>query len=504
MCAWLFSDGFDFYSIAADVTERWDSGSITNLVATASTAFGVGQAAIPNNAGLTKAWGSNDGTIYANIRHKQVAGTLAGNYVALSFLDGTNAQVTLRWNEDGSITVHSGGVIGTTLGTYSAAFASSAWDSWQVKIVIHNTTGSVEIRKNGSASPIGAALTGVNTRAGSTNAYANKLTMITSASAGNNHQVDDLFLNSGTGADPATWPGDLRAITNTPNATAQAQFSQSPSSTTWGQTTASGSSASGQAANTLAWYKVTAPFTGTVSQIAMNLAAAITGKLNVALYDDTAGAPGSLLAQGTEKTNPAAGTQTFALGSSQSVVKGASYWMAFWSNAITSSGFFNGGSGLTRMTAALTYSATFPSTGAGAGSLSTAANGPYFGADLTSISSASLVGDTTQDGDTSYVFSATVGQEDLYSFPSLASLGVTPAAITGVLPFAICKKSDSGARTIDVRAKSGVTDTQAATTASPSLSYSFLGGFLPTDPNTSAAWTTGGVDALQVGPKVAA
>lgn len=505
MCAWLASDGFDTYSATADITERWDSGTIATIVAASGTAFAVGQAVTFNaSQTIAKAWGSNEATVYATLRTKQSGTTAAGNigkYVQLQ--DSATAQLTIRWNEDTSISVLSGGLTGTLLGTVAVgAFAVGAWDSWQVRAVIHASAGSVEIRKNGNTTPA-LTLSGVNTRGGTANSFVNRLLIGCTAGIASTHSLDDLFVNSASGADPATWPGDLRAVTQAPTGTAQAQFSQSPSTTTWGQLATGTTTNTGASANSLSWYKFTAPFTGSCSQIAMNLALAITGKVNLALYSDSSGAPDALLAQASEKTNPAAGTQTFALGSTTSITKGTTYWFALWSNVATTSSF-NGTTNQTRMLLAATYSATFPATAAGAGSLVTNANASYFAADLTSIAQYSLVADATQDADTSYVFSATVGQEDLFSFPSMASLGITPASFVGVLPFGIVKKSDSGARTIDIRAMSGVTDHQAATNASPGLTYAFLGGFLPTDPATSAAWTLAAVDALQVGPKVAA
>lgn len=504
--AYLHADGADTYSVAADVLQRWDSisGAVT-LVAAASTAFGVGGAiSISSASALTKAWASNEGTLFLSLRHKVASGSLASTGLFVQLSDVAGVQCSIRWNEDGSLTAYTGTTGGTLLGTATSAVGVGSWDSWQIKVVIHNTAGSIEVRKNGNATTPILNLSGVNTRGGGTgNNYANKIS-VGVLTASNPHLLDDFFLCSGSGAAPNDWTGDARAFTQAPNAAVQSQFSQSPSATTWGQLSTAASTNTGGAVNVLQWIKLTAPYSGTCSQIAMSLAAAITGKLNCAIYDDNAGAPGNLLAQGTEKTNPAIGVQTFTLGSTASVTKGASYWLAHWSNASTTSGVLNGTGAQTRMAAALTYSATFPSTGASASGLTTSAGGPYFAVDLTGISSASLVADTTQDGDTSYVYSATVGQEDLYSFPSLASMGITPASFIGILPFGIVKKSDSGARTIDIRAKSGATDAQAATNASPSLSYGFLGGFLATDPATSAAWALTAVDALQVGPKVAA
>lgn len=348
--AFLFADGMDWLAAAADITMRWDtaSGSGNAIVAAANTAFGVGQAfqfpASGSNT-LAKAWGSNDATIFGTIRRKQAGGTSGVAYFMVQFVETASIQCTIRWNEDTSITVASGAAGGTVIGSVAAgAFSVNSWDSWQFKVVIHNTAGSVEIRKNGSATPI-LSVTNVNTRAGSANAYANKIQVGESAASTTTHQFDDFLLCSSTGAAPNDWTGDLRGYTEAPSGTAQSQ----------------------------------------------------------------------------------------------------------WANT--------GGA-------------------------------------------SSLVSVQTNDGDTSYIASSTVAQEDLYTFPTLASASISPVTIAGVVPFAICKRSDSGARTVSVRCKSGATDTAVLTDAAVPLTYAFRGTMQATDPNTGAAWTTAGVNGMSAGVKI--
>jgi hypothetical protein len=498
--SFLFADGFDWLATAADITMRWDttSGALA-LVTAANTAFGVGGGLANNGATptLTKSWGSNDATIFGTIRHKQGSGTVATSCFYVQFLDTASAQVTLRWNEDTSITVMSGGVGGTLLGTVAAgAFAAGTWDSWQFKVVIHNTAGSVEIRKNGSASPI-LSLTNVNTRLGSTNAYANKVTL-GGNSASVSQQFDDFLLCSGTGAAPNDWTGDLRGFTEAPNGTAQSQWSYTPTTTTFGQTTTTGSSNS--TTNNIWYISATSPVAGTVGSVQFTLNATQTGGVNAALYDATgaAGAPGALLAQSTGVTSPTAGTLTFTFASPPSVTKGQSLWIAVWTASSVTSAFATTTS-WPRGLQTLTYTGTFPST---AGATVSTSNAPYAIASITLASAAQTINETTQDGDTSYVYSSTVGQEDLYSFPTLASQSISPATIAGVVPFAIMKRSDSGSRTVSVRCKSGSTDAAVLTDAAVPLSYAFRGTMVALDPATGAAWTTSGVNAMSAGIKV--
>lgn len=504
--AFLFADGFDFIAGASDVTLRWDS-QIGFSGPSQVTAFGVGQSGnfrlFTGGSTLTKTLPSNEGTIFVNLRMRRNGahtGTTANSYMQLR--DGATPQVTLIWDETGVLTARTGGTGGAILGTATAALNAASWDSFQIKVVVHNTAGSVEVRKNGSAPPAAPLLllTGINTRGGTTNNYANSLQLGANGNSGGvaeDWYYDDVFVFSGAGAVPNDWTGDLRAVTQAPSATVQSQLSVFPTSTAFGQLNA-GTAGLGPGPNSIHYIRVTAPLTGSVSAITVSLGSALTGKLNAALYTEASATSGALLGQATELTNPAAGLQTLTLTTPANVVRGTNYYVAVWANANTS--MFGTGTGILRATQALTYTGTFPAT---ATATATSTNSAAFvSAALGSITAQSAVGDATQDGDTSYVYGATVGAEDLYSFPSLASQGIAPVGIVGVMPFAIIRRSDSGARTASVRAKSGSTDAAAASSGSLGLSYGILQGFLTTDPDTLAPWTNAGVDALQVGVKV--
>lgn len=501
--AFLFADGFDWMANAInDLPMRWTSSSSgLAVVAAANTAFGVGGAlAVNSGSGISwskSAWGSNDATIFGTIRHKFLGGSSSGLFSSLQLQDSGASQVTLQFNEDGSIAVRTGPSAaegGTTISVFAGVHSISTWDSFQFKIVIHNTTGSVEVRKNGSATPI-INLTNVNTRGGTTNAYANGVKFYYNGT-GNAHQFDDLMLCSSSGAVPNDWLGDLRCWPNTPNGTAQGQWSIIPSPGTFGQT--SNPTTVGSQTNGIFYVSVTAPYAGTVNSVQFSLTTAQTGGVNGALYSDVAGAPGSLLAQSTGVTSPPSGPLVFTFASPPTVTKGQALWIAVWT---ATSNTYNGAStGVNRALQTLTYTGTFPSTAGGAVTLN--ASAPYAIASITLASNVQAVNETAQDGDTSYVYSSTVGQEDLYSFPTLASQSYFPQSIVGVVPFAIMKKSDAGARTVSVRCKSGSTDVAAITDAAVPNNYAHRSGMLTTDPNTSAAWTATGVNAATVGVKL--
>jgi len=105
-----------------------------------------------------------------------------------------------------------------------------------------------------------------------------------------------------------------------------------------------------------------------------------------------------------------------------------------------------------------------------------------------------------QDGDTTYVSSSTVSNIDEYTH------GATPAntgTIYGVQLCAVARKDTAGTRSHQNFIQSA--SASAAGAAYPlSLSYAWYLDVVESDPNTSAAWTKAGLDAAQLGVKVAA
>jgi hypothetical protein len=99
-----------------------------------------------------------------------------------------------------------------------------------------------------------------------------------------------------------------------------------------------------------------------------------------------------------------------------------------------------------------------------------------------------------------YVFSSTPGNQDLYE---LGDLTTTPSSILAVQARMFARKSDSGARSGQIRVRSAATEVGGADTML-STSYAWLSRVDVTNSNTGTAWTAAAVDALQIGPKVTA
>jgi hypothetical protein len=110
----------------------------------------------------------------------------------------------------------------------------------------------------------------------------------------------------------------------------------------------------------------------------------------------------------------------------------------------------------------------------------------------------SRVSDTTYDGDTGYVSSSTVGQQDTYG---IGALGTTPANIFAAQVNVLARKDDATTRQIATVLKSGAT-TQVGATQSLGSTYANYVDLYLTDPNTSAAWTPSAINAAKIGQKV--
>jgi hypothetical protein len=85
----------------------------------------------------------------------------------------------------------------------------------------------------------------------------------------------------------------------------------------------------------------------------------------------------------------------------------------------------------------------------------------------------------------------------------MEDLSHTPASIFGVQSSVYARKVDSGARELITPVRSGTTDSDSATNVL-ATSYLYYTELHATDPDTAAAWTISGVNAVEVGQKVEA
>ncbi|QHJ75224.1 hypothetical protein DELTA_31 [Brevundimonas phage vB_BsubS-Delta] len=111
----------------------------------------------------------------------------------------------------------------------------------------------------------------------------------------------------------------------------------------------------------------------------------------------------------------------------------------------------------------------------------------------------SRVSEPLVDGDTTYVYSSTVGAEDLYDLTDMTSI---PEQIHAVQTRVVARKDDAATRALKVALKSGASATVYGSDFFLSSSYVTKTDIYDADPATAAAWTKAGIDALKIGQKI--
>jgi len=492
--SWIIGDGFDYYGNNTDVSRSvWD---LVNGSLQTTTRFNLGQSwalGFSQTQALYKVIPTNESTIYVNFAHWR-QGALSGSatdfYIA--YRDAGTVQCSVVFQQDGTIVFRRGIDTGTVLATFNAAFVAQLWAHFQIRVVIDPAAGSISIRKNGQTTDTWSA-TGLNTRS-TANSYANQMAFATGNA---NSFFDDVLIFSGSGAAPNTWVGDVRAICLMPVAdTGQKQFAVNTPSTVVMQPGTSGSNTCNP--NIVYFYGGTTGASpsraGTVTKVSYFINGAVTGHFRVAIYDATGalGAPGALLGQSAELTALTASSYNdfiFSPGVPISALR--LYYIALIADvslSVTGTGFAN------QYTLARTYASGFPNPATGAAISNFIQPAPV----LTVSGNSWAVSEALANGDTDYVFDATVNDEDLYAMDDLP---VTPIAIIGVQSRIYVKKSDAGTRQAQLRISSAGTEVGGVDTVL-GTTYVYLNRIDTVDPATGLAWTLAGVNAVLVGQKV--
>ena len=497
----LFTEGFDKYASSGDFAMAgWtNNGAWLGLAGgyLGGYAFQCAYAApcVISNTFFT---GSNEPHVFGSIRTHFAESSPTGDWVGFSLNDGGTSQVTVTFNDQGGVQAYTGSTSGASLANVQGGTTVNQWDSFQFEIVISSTAGAIKIYKNGnSASPV-LSLSNVNTQGGTANAYVNGLSLI--ASGQNVATIDDMFLNSASGAAPTTLPGDMHAVQQVAASNVQSQFSSSELTTT-ANVNNSGAVVSGSYnANTAYFYPLVVPTkavpgtVGSVSSAMVELPSGFAGNVMVALYADASGVPGALLGSSNAVANPAAGNNTFSFTTAVAVPR--SVWFAVLSD--TACSINQQGASATLYILSQSYSSGFPATFQGA-SATTASGYPIVASATLSLDNFLQVSDYVEDGDASYVQSSTVGQEDIYA---LSSIPAQYTSVSAVTYYALWRKTDIGTRGAALSyAANGSADTTVAT-VSLGANYQYAQYGTGVDP-TSAVWTPTTVNGAHVGVKVA-
>lgn len=495
--ALIFMEGFDKYGVPNGNTSLL-SGLLTQgdwttaptgghtIVTGLSSTGGALQLGVAG-ATLNRSLGVNYSRLIAGIRFNS---SLVGS-CAVSFLDGAAAQCSVTVNAStGTISIRNGALSGTVIATSTAVVPANSTHYLEMDITFSNT-GAYQVWLDGIS-----ILSGTGDTTATANNFANQVSLQNAGGSPVN-VFDDFYLfdTSGT-VNNAVLLTSPRIETTFPTSDATVQFGI-------------GASILGSNTPRSLWINVSAnffvlrPVTPTRNCTLNSLGitpGASSGAINLRgmVYSDNAGAPGTLLTSGSTVTGMTLNTVlTLPLATPQSLTAGTQYWIGHMSDIAVTTGFYLADALVLSRSATVTFSSGAPSTApATVGASTDLVWGNITGV---GVNWYEVTGPPPQLN-TSYVFDATVGHEDLYNFNSLS---IPPIAIYAVAVKAHAAKTDAGPKTFSVRLKSGTTDSGGTGgTQAPGTSYTWFRSHFETDPNTGAAWTLTALNAAQSGVKV--
>lgn len=503
-----FIDGFDKYGPIGyvDIVTLIDDGEWTSLTGQYSlsvvasllgsgTALQVGSSGGASNIVLIKTLPANYARVVGglHIRPDDLA-----KHKGMQFRDGASDQFWLGIEAaTGRIQTRRGGPSSAIIATSTESIGVGAIACLEWDITFHNTTGIIKVWINGVLTSLN--LTAQDTCATANNYYNGFGFADLAASGISSNTVDHLYLWNFLAAGGAETP----ALTNP---TIESQFGSGDDTVAWtknagvlGTVSRTTTTTNAPAAGSLVLRPFTPPANCTINSVSFLPQATLsTAKYKAVIYSNSAGAPNALLSSGTEIVGTTAGT--FATGNlvtPQALIGGTQYWIGFINDSSVVLGLTD--TLLVGYRATNTYASGAPATAPAM--TSGQASWMLYG-NLTGLAANwPQVDENPPLGDKSYNSSATVSQEDLFSFPALAS---TPTTIYTVAVKANVARTDAGARTINLRTKSGATTGNGSTPGiSPPVSYGWVSSHFDLNPDTGLAWTAAGVNGAKHGIQIA-
>lgn len=517
----VFIDGFDKYGTTGSGNQAAGTGTglavpFLALLANeyTSVTFSVGTATIlaplsSNGQSIQLNTGANTAACTLNktmgASYTRIVGgmrirfdqTVSGAQIFMAFKDASGSiAASLAFSTTNQIQLYNSSSVLVNTTPLAPTIGSVHFLEWDIVV---GTTGAYTIYVDGAAQ-----ITGTGNFKPSTSSVWNNFVLGCSHGTGQPQMiftVDDLYIGDDTGTPLLTSP------------VVQTDFPTSDNSVTLANTAAAigdwdvrTSTTNAPGANELFLRKFVAPAGGcTLNSIStLSSTTSATAKFKAVVYADSGGSPNgqSRLAQATSDTIGCtlAIPITSALSAPLALTGGATYWLGFITD--TALAMYLNDANLNGVKAANTYTSGAPAT---CPTVTTGQNDWVVWGNVTGTTSNAyeVNQNPTPDsyGDYSYVQSSTVGNEDLYNFPSLA---VAPAQVHTVAIKGFIRDSDAGARTVTLNMKSGGTDgTGSAAAAQPLTTYGWMSSYFATDPNTSAAWTNTALNAALAGYKIA-
>ena len=177
----------------------------------------------------------------------------------------------------------------------------------------------------------------------------------------------------------------------------------------------------------------------------------LTGNVKFAIYDltGTSGAPGVALATSSVVNNPTTATNTATFSSPPTIVKGVVYYLA--SVHVTASYRGSNAAGGYTIILHASFPVNNPTFASGPSTITT-----VFGTPIVTVTNAAGVQELIEDGDTTYIYTAS-NVEDKYNMSAAVASNYT---VSAVQYYAMWKKADVGTRTATLSvAANGSVDT---------------------------------------------
>lgn len=236
--ALLFMDSFDHY-VTADLLDKWTASGITSAGSStitiapaagrrASGGLRLGLSGMPNNGVIYahKTVVATDPTCVSGFAygHGYAGANVNNGWAIAGIRDGAGPQISLCLNANNTLAVKRGDHQGTVLGNTAVALGAGIYTFVELKVLIHPSAGTVEVRFNGAA--VLGPLTGLNTRATANSAWTTlvfgtqpALSFNVVGGGSGNMDYDDVYLLDGAGAAPwNTFLGDCRVDARYPTA----------------------------------------------------------------------------------------------------------------------------------------------------------------------------------------------------------------------------------------------------------------------------------------------
>jgi len=496
----IFTESGDLYGppgVTANVSTQWTTVFGSSPIVVAGLSAPGYALRLVQSTNSIKNFNASFTRIAGSVRFQNTM--VAQNYI--SFLNGVTQVFTITFETSGAINLRTGAVGGAIIATAGAVPANSTHVlSWDVTIGGAGV-GTYVVNLDGVLLYSGTGNTG------NSQPSVNGIQTFIPGNSGNNFTIDDLII-----ADPTQPNYNSAFLTSNPvietqyvSGDNQTQFTNDgnvlPPNGFLGLTRVNDPASN--VANSLYLARVTAPSNCNLNSIALvPSTASATAKYKAVLYADSASAPGALLATGTEVVGAVAGTPiVMPFAAPPALVSGTYYWFGYINDTAVNMNTYDGASGLfVFRRKANTYTSGAPNP-AGTGFVADEDMhmwGIATGSDANFASLKLIPPPATAQSQT---HSSTVGQEDLFTFPALAT---NPSTIFGMAVKGLVAKSDAGARTVSLNVKSVSSDT---TGSAPGQALAttplWQGSYFDVDPATGVAWTLSGANAAKAGVSVA-